>query len=650
MTGRQITILQKEAFYRLLDEGFSPTRAGEMVRPQISSSSAARLAQGKTRAESEMRREEKLPDPKTFAQLSTDAKAALSDFNVACEIFLARRPSAWRRDAAMRALELITDRTKRSYEVVNIFPGAGKTTLWTHDIPFWLTAGGGTLDPAYGRAKRFLLGSYTMSVSTHYVTRLRRTFELVRPFWDKEQRREATHSVVGEFGRFKPLAAAGEEKLWTKDQFLVAQIDNRDIYEKEPTFMAASRESGFLGERFDYCAWDDLITKRNSRKFLNPEFVEEFVEWFEDEAETRAEPGGVLFLVGQRLGPNDLYRNRLDYRYVDEDGAQKARYTHTVYPAHHDDLCEGAGKHRQWDPTTGGCLTDAERLPWGEIIQLQSKPNYRTVYQQEDADPESVLVQPIWLDGGSDPWEFPAPGCYDADRGWMEHPRGVGKLLDYCVVDPSGKSGYWAVEWWAIQPETKFRYLIWGTRRKMQAGLERGYLDWDPVKNEHVGLMEELQRASILGGHPIRVWVVEQNSAHVYLFQTYAYRSWRRKYPYVQVIGHETQRNKADPDMGVEAALPMPYKSGMKRLPGRTSTAWTKDELEGVSYLKVKRRELTNYPHSNTSDTVMADWFGEFNLERIVKAAKRSQPSKEQELKLPAYLMRQRMEVSTRPA
>lgn len=651
MPGSKITRLQKEQVLRLYNLGVTATDAASMINPPISPASAKRIVQGVARMDQELQTDN-LPDPKSWAELSTDARTGLQDINAFGLMFLARRPAAWRYESAMRAVDAVTDKSRRTFTVVNLPPGIGKSTFFTLDLPLWLVTGGGTLDPEFGRALRMLLGSWTMNLSTHYVNRVRRIMELVRPYWDKDQRAEATHSVVREYGRFKPIAGQGEEKLWTREQFLVAQIGNRDIVEKEPTFMAASRESGFLGDRYDFCSWDDLVTTKTARKFLrDPDGVQDFTDWFEDEAETRVEPGGSLWLVGQRLGRNDLFRNRLDVVYTGSDGETKHRYDHIVFPAHRDDLCDG--DHRQWVPASAdaledGCLTDSWRLPWEELVQLQQRSNYRTVYQQEDADPETVLIQESWLDGGIDPWGYDAPGCKDPERGFWEHPTKYGPMLDYAVVDPSGKAGYWAIEWWAIQADPSIpiterrRFLIFGERRKMMAGLASGFLDWDPAAREHVGRMDELQRISIVGGHPIRVWVIEQNSAHTYLFQTYAFKLWKQKFPYVAVFGHETQKNKADPERGVEAALPMGYRAGLKRLPAKPGK-------EALNYMRVKRAELTTYPYSTTTDTVMADWIGEYNLERIVHSARRSMTTKAPDLKLPAYLMAQRQEISIRP-
>jgi hypothetical protein len=236
--------------------------------------------------------------PKSLAELEGGVKDTLHDFLLFREVFLARRPVAWAHDAAMRTVEWLTDYDEETYAVMNMPPGAGKTTLFTLDIPLWLICGGGQGDPAVGRAIRIMLGSETKHVSKHYVTALRNMLERQRPFWDKRQKRSAELTLIHAFGRFKPKKTLGEYELWRDDQFTVAQVGELEMYEKEPTVQAASKEGGFLGERVDFAAWDDLVTKKNSR---NSEVAEDMASWFEEQAESRIEPGGVLLLVGQRL-------------------------------------------------------------------------------------------------------------------------------------------------------------------------------------------------------------------------------------------------------------------------------------------------------------------------------------------------------------
>lgn len=587
----------------------------------------------------------RVADPKSWEQLDGGVRDLLhpDGFNRFCEVFLCRRPAAWRQDAAKRVVDWLLDRSEKTYVDINVFPGSGKSTLFTHDIPVWLVCGGGFEDPKRGRALRALIGHESKRIAEHYVLRIRRLLEMTRPFYDKEQALQAELVLTEAFGRFRPLVSEGEESIWAKNEFLVAQLGDVDLYEKEPTFQAASRQAGFLGERVDFYVWDDLATYKNSR---NPDVAEETDHWFEDEAETRLEPGGLGLLVGQRLGPLDLHAKRLSKMWIDPEGVAHPKYRHVVFPAHNDRTCDG--DHRQWDLAEEGCLLDEYRLPWKELQKIVHEPNFRTVYQQEDSDPEAVLVLPVWLDGGQDPYGYDAPGCWDRERGFFEVPDTGAppeRLISYAVVDPSA-SNWWAVEWWCLQPGDSphprdwFRYLIYGRRAKLQAGGPGGFLDWDNESQDHVGLMHDLQIRSHQIGIPIRVWILEANAAHRHLFQYDHFRRWKRRFPFVNVIAHQTQRNKNDPELGVEGTLRMAYRNGLKRLPRKPGT-------ETLNYTKAKVGELTRYPNSETDDTVLADWFGENNLETIARARLHEPRDELMDLsKLPPYLRRQRVEIA----
>jgi len=410
--SNRITEEQKRHFWALYKAGMSAAQAAETAG--FSRQSGWRLVRGvapsKSLAERE-RLEEAQPDPKSWDQLDGGVRDCLSfdgGFSLFSEVFLLRRPTAWREDAARRVVEALQDRSRRTYMVANEPPGSGKSTLFTHDIPAWLICGGGLCDPIRGRALRAMLGSYAMTTATHYVSRLKRLLESPRAYYEKETQRRAELSLVQAFGRFKPRQSGTP---WTREEFIVEQFEDIDLTEKEPTVQAASRERGFLGERVDFFSWDDLVTSANVR---TRDVRENLAEWFGDEAETRLEPGGVGLLVGQRLGPDDLYRNRLEVSYVDDSGAPRRKYEHIVYPAHIEAACDGT--HRQWDGLSDGCLLDEHRLPWRELqAERQSNPRkFRMIFQQEDVDPANALVDPAWLDGGTDSEGFVSVGCFDS--------------------------------------------------------------------------------------------------------------------------------------------------------------------------------------------------------------------------------------------
>lgn len=516
-------------YWKLRDDGYSTGEAATMIGK---TRQTGYNIEKRGRPVSMLNRKGSFPSPKTLDQLDGGVKDTLTDFSLFREVFLARRKVPWAQDAAERTVEWLTDRSEETYAVMNMPPGAGKTTLFTFDIPLWLICGGGVADPEWGRAIRIMLGSATKNVSQDYVTFMRNTLDRSRPFYDKKAKREAEMVLAAEFGRFRPKASQGEDSLWTKDAFFVAQIGDLDIYDKEPNVQAASRESGFLGERVDYVVWDDLVNKENSRSI---DQATSLAEWFEDEAEPRLEPGGLLALVGQRLGPLDLYRNRLDTTYVDDDGNEIRSYEHIVYPMHNEGTCDG--DHRQWDAKEDGCLLDAERLSWKKVLKVSSKINFRTVHQQEDTNPADTLVQRAWLYGERDATGYEGVGCFDRERGFLEWPMNV-PTYDVVSVDPSA-ANFWVAEWKAWDLDGEYDWLIYGERRRMTAGGSEGFLDWDPEEQRHVGLMEDLQSLSGEMGHPIRLWIVESNAAHRYLFQTFAYKTWRQKWPMVDVVPHQ---------------------------------------------------------------------------------------------------------------
>jgi hypothetical protein len=430
--------------------------------------------------------------------------------------------------------------------------------------------------------------------------------------------------LVQAFGRFKPQQPG---LPWAANEFIVEQLEDVDLSEKEPTVQAASYQTGFLGERVELFVWDDLVTTATTR---NVEVRDSLSSWYEDEAETRLEPGGVGLLVGQRLGPDDLYRNRLDVTSLDDDGEQRRKYAHIVWPAHDEATCDGT--HRQVGDR-GGCLLDAQRLPWAELqAQAQSSPRkFRVLYQQLDVDPVGALVSDEWLTGGTDREGFEAPGCWDTNRKFLDWPEGVGRLVNYVTVDPSA-GNWWAVQWWAVSPEEPHvRYLIRGLRSK---SFTAGDLLQFNADNRLTGLMEEWQQLSHKLGHPITTWIIEANSAFKLLLQYAHFRSWRDKWN-VRVIPHRTAWNKEDEQIGVEALLPNLYRYGLKRIPRSSS------DIEAVGFSEALRKELTTYPEGATTDLVMADWFGEVHMRTILHSDERREVQIQDDFALPPYLRKQ---------
>jgi hypothetical protein len=550
-----------------------------------------------------------LPDPKSpdSKKLKPAAKRALGDFEFFRLRYFGHVSTPWQVDAANKMVELLESPNKE-HVVVNVPPGAGKSTTFTHDIVAWMIV--------RERGVRVLIGSRTERQARQYVGRLKTTLERTQPPTANEELKrkglavDAVATLTGDFGRFKPT----NPDVWRMEEFTVAQVNDIAGSDKERTVSAFGMDGGFLGGRYDVVVWDDLVDKRSLR---TAEARETLINMWETEAETRLEPGGLLILQGQRMRQDDLYRYALDLKAGDPDDFETDeqrpnKYHHIIYRAHFEDQCSGDPKMHlktapPWKPDgTGGCLLDPVRLDWRTLKTIQSNraERYLVMYQQEDVDPANALVNLLWISGGRDDrGEY--PGCWDRDRGACELPKGLtGQLVSVATADPS-PTKFWAVAWWVVHPDTQQRFLMDLHRQAMDAP---DFLDYDFNAGVFTGIMEEWQRRSVDLHLPITHWVVEANAAQRFILQYDHARRWNAKNS-VQVIPHQTHRNKTDEQFGVQTLAPH-YQFGRVRLPGKQNNPGRIAAMKLVD-------EVTKWPEGTTDDCVMAQWFLEVQLPNI---------------------------------
>lgn len=500
----------------------------------------------------------------------------------------------------------------KEYAVVNAPPGAGKSTLFTLDLCAWLTC--------RNRAIRGQIGSKVESSARRYVQRLKRAFERTLPIVGEAEAvsrglaLDAVATLADDFGSFRPES----KDLWAAEAFVVAQQGGQLIDEKEPTWSAYGMDSGFLGMRYDLIIWDDLVDKLVLRTVESRENQQ---AWWDDVAEKRLEPSGLLVLQGQRMGADDLYRYALDKRVVDDDeelelaegevDVRPQKYHHVVFKAHYEDRCVGVhGRDAAYYPD--GCLLDPRRLPWRELRteMANRRNNFAVIYQQEDVDAASVLVDPLWVNGGTDPRTHESfPGCLDKERDVCQVPHGLfGQLLSVATADPS-PTKYWSIQWWIVRcvdGQPFERYLLDHIRQAMDAP---SFLDWSNPTQSFTGVMEEWQQRSVDLGLPITTWIVEANAAQRFMLQFEHVRRWLAQWR-VQLIPHQTQRNKSDAEYGVQTLANI-YRHGLVRLPWM---ARTKGWLASTKLVE----EVTHWPGWRSDDTVMAQWFLEWNLPHLI--------------------------------
>lgn len=658
--------------------------AGQLVPPAPTPAPASGSTSARARGAPTASTQPQVPPPRRPRELTRAARAALEDFGLFRRRYLGRAASPWQEDAATRMREYL-DSPRKEFVVVNTPPGVGKTTMFGHDLIVWMIV--------RNRRIRVLVGSRSEELAAKSTGRIRRTLErttLAMP--DEESLRRGLARVPEavlclDYGRFKPPPSRepGEEESrnrWTRKAFVVETWEGESGTEKEDTVAAWGFDAKKLGPRLDLIVWDDLEDTRGVRSLVTSTNLRED---YDNEAETRLDPGGLLILQGQRLGPGDMHRHCLDkvvpviageehkidpelwipvadgtgdvdgggggaFSPIDGtldpaaiDGGMptsmeptgagrraaamreagiigwRRKYHHIIYPAHFESACRGL--HGDGAPAAldrrrpGGCLLDPKRLPYYDLVaEAHNNPTkYRVLYQQEDVDPEGVLVRQGWVDGGKDPTTGEeCPGCWDRERGRAEVPRGLaGDARSVMTIDPS-PANWWSVQWWLFSPIEDRMWLLDLARRPMTAS---DFLDWDHEGQRWTGMLEDWWQRSVRVGHKISHVIVEANAAQKFLLAFAHVRRWKTERG-VSIIPHVTGPWKMDPKKGPELLQPY-WHYGRVRLPGSLPG-------HGREVSDPLVREVTKYmtdgSYLGTDDCLMAQWFLVYQAPQIFPA------------------------------
>ena len=526
--------------------------------------------------------------------LSEEAARALEDFAYFRRRYFGRHSTPWQERAAYELIRILEDGTEdRKYAVMNEPPGSGKSTLFTHDIPCWLIVRNRTI--------RIQIGSRTERQARMYVGRIKRSLERdvpLRANADALARGlafDAEACIQDDYGAFKP---EGRSDIWRAEALVVRQLDGVALDDKEQTVSAWGQDSGFLGGRYDLVIWDDLVDRKNMK---TEESREALKEWWDGEAESRVEPGGLLLLQGQRIQHNDLYRHCLDKKKVDET----PKYKHIVYKAHYDELC--TGEHEGLSPWPKSCLLDPGRLPYDHLQTLKhnNPRSFSVMYQQEDGEVVGGLVDPTWITGGLDTEGYPAPGCLDRERHLLEVPVNLmnGNGWSFVTVDPS-PTEWWGVIWWVYDPESENRYIVDLHRRRLNP---EQFLSLDLDTFEWSGLVIDMWQRSIESNAPISHIIVEVNAAQRWLLNQPHVQRWSAL-TNVSFVPHTTSINKQDPKYGLESIGDL-FRQGRIRMP------WA--DIAARNRLTPLIDEATKYPEYDTTDLIMSTWFGKLGVENL---------------------------------
>jgi hypothetical protein len=573
-----------------------------------------------------------LPPVIPYDRLKPEAQRALTDFDYFRRRYLGRVPSPWQVDAAYQ-IEAWLYNDDKEFVVLNCPPGAGKSTLF-HDVAVWAIC--------RKRDVRIMIGSVSQNMAKLYSRRIRETLERPMPIEPdpmlvkKGLAQNAEGCLSIDYGRFRPTDKGA---LWRADEFVVEQIGGNGLDNKEPTVRAYGIEAEFIGHRADLCLFDDVASPDNARESVARD---KLLERWDNVAEARVDPGGLLCVIGQRLSAGDLYAhclNKISYDDLDEsyDGSdvtspeqmealeplKSFKYKHIVYKAYYDELDMGTDEEKRalkrFDaaPYPDGPLLDPKRLPWKDLSFIRhSKPDiFRVVYQQENLDLDGYLIDRTWVYGGQGDDGVMYPGCIDEDRTHGQIPVGLAPpVLSVVSIDPS-PTKFWALTWMLYQPELNLYHVIDIERCKLTAEELLGY---NTSTGVYTGIMDEWQERSFRMGYPISHWIVEINAAQRFLLQHDFVRKWASR-SMANILPHTTSRNKLDEKLGVEALLPPLFRTGNIRLPSnrvtwktmaavQELTSWTTDKKNGTDIVMSLWMAVLNIPNLSTAKLPPRQW------------------------------------------
>jgi hypothetical protein len=177
--------------------------------------------------------------------------------------------------------------------------------------------------------------------------------------------------------------------------------------------------------------------------------------------------------------------------------------------------------------------------------------------------------------------------------------------LSIATVDPS-PTKFWAIAVVVYHQASEFRFVMDMEKRAMEAP---DFFDFNPVTRAYSGVLVDWQERSVALGMPITHWIVERNAAQRFMLQQTALRQYASKMK-VLVIPHETTMNKTDASFGVQSIAPH-YEYGRVRLPGKPQNPGRIAAMKLVD-------EVLRWPDGSTDDCVMAYWFFEWNLPKLM--------------------------------
>ena len=455
--------------------------------------------------------------------------------------------------------------------IVNLPPGHAKTTTFSVNYSTWLIHRNPDI--------RIIVVCKDQGLARQILGAVK--FRLTSPVYREIHQKYGPRHPDGTIGWKDPDAS------WTQTEIYV---QGRGSGEKDPTMQALGIGGRIYGARSDVIFLDDAVTLANVNEYEKQSI------WLDQEVESRLDGAGLLALLGTRIRPQDLYSHQRDITDLDDEPV----YTYFSMPAV---LDEGDGTPETW------VTLWPERFPGKRLRKIRrDESQWALVYQQQDVA-EDATFNARAVEASVNSARFPGP----LSAGAMGHREGgMDGLYVIGGLDPAA-AGCTAMIVLGLDRKTGKRYVIDGFN-------QRG-TSVETLKATMRRLTEQYR---------INEWVVETNAAQKFLIQDASLRQFMQGRG-VKMGGHNTNREKLDPDFGVMSMAQLFMTCGEPPSNG-SGGAWRKTPEKALIELPAPRQnawvsELINQlvvwqPHGmkqlQKTDLVMALWFTEIACQRML--------------------------------
>jgi hypothetical protein len=434
--------------------------------------------------------------------------------------------------------------------LINCPPRHAKSTIFSVWFPLWLVA--------KDRNIQILICSQTDKLAKKFTNEIAYHLSYNR-------------ELNSDFGRFRP--EYGDWPWRPNSGELLVDGRTREVKSGDLTVQVRGAGQQILGMEANWIVVDDAVSRQNTRSETEREKLS---EWFHGDVMSRLEPHGTTLVIGQRLHLYDLYGELASEKLTRVAGTPR-RWNHINFPA----VKDWGEKVTLWP------------AKWGfeELMDVYADvgyQNFEAMYQQNPLPDADRLVKDVWIYG-----DETHRGCLDHDRGLNQIAQSRGDerpRARVLSIDPS---------------PTKLAGLIVADVPFGEGGFECEILDIRQGPMNVRKMLSEIYRV-LRDYSPVDYFVFEQNAAQRWLLQDPEMDRIRTK---TMVIPHTTNRNKADPDLGV-SSLALDFEFGRIRLPF--------GDADGRSATQLLIDEAVSYPQGLSDDVLMALWFIKYNKARLL--------------------------------